>query len=50
MLSRRFGQAVDVSYALLGPELFQVLITERGWSVTEWERWTVSVLRRELLV
>jgi AcrR family transcriptional regulator len=45
----RLSQAVDISYALLGPELFQVLVTERGWSIAEWERWTLGVLRRELL-
>jgi AcrR family transcriptional regulator len=45
----RLGQAVDISYAMLGPELFQVLVTERGWSIAEWERWTLGVLRRELL-
>ncbi|MBV8541649.1 MAG: TetR/AcrR family transcriptional regulator [Pseudonocardiales bacterium] len=46
----RLGQAVDISYALLGPELFHVLVTERGWSIAEWERWTLGVLRRDLLV
>jgi AcrR family transcriptional regulator len=46
----RLGQAVDISYAVLGPELFHVLVTERGWSIAEWERWTLGVLRRELLV
>lgn len=45
----RLNQAVDISYALLGPELFQVLVTERGWSITDWERWTLGVLRHELL-
>ena len=46
----RLGQAVDISYALLGPELFHMLVTERGWPIEEWERWTLSVLRRELLI
>jgi AcrR family transcriptional regulator len=45
----RLGQAVDISYALLGPELFHVLVTERGWSIAEWERWTLGILRHELL-
>lgn len=45
----RLGQAVDISYAVLGPELFHLLVTERGWSIAEWERWTLGVLRRELL-
>lgn len=46
----RLGQAVDISYTMLGPELFHVLVTERGWSIPEWERWTLRVLHRELLV
>jgi AcrR family transcriptional regulator len=46
----RLGQAVDISYAVLGPELFHMLVTERGWSIAEWERWTLNALRRELLV
>jgi hypothetical protein len=46
----RLGHAVDISYAMLGPELFHVLVTERGWSIAEWERWTLSALHRELLV
>lgn len=46
----RLGQAVDISYAMLGPELFHLLVTERGWSIVEWERWTLSALRRELLI
>lgn len=45
----RLSQAVDISYAVLGPELFHLLVTERGWSITEWERWTLGVLSRELL-
>jgi AcrR family transcriptional regulator len=45
----RLGQAVDISYALLGPELFHVLVTERGWTIAEWERWSLGVLCRELL-
>lgn len=45
----RLRQAVDISYAMLGPELFYLLVTERRWSIAEWERWTLSVLRHELL-
>jgi AcrR family transcriptional regulator len=45
----RLGQAIDISYALLGPELFHLLVTERSWSIAEWERWTLRLLRHELL-
>ncbi|MGB6165882.1 MAG: helix-turn-helix domain-containing protein [Pseudonocardiaceae bacterium] len=45
----RLGQAVDISYAVLGPELFHVLVTERGWPIPDWEHWTLNTLRCELL-
>jgi len=45
----RLGHAVDISYAVLGPELFHLLVTERSWSIAEWERWTLRLLRHELL-
>lgn len=45
----RLGQAVDISYAVLGPELFHLLVTERSWSIAEWERWTLGLLHHELL-
>jgi AcrR family transcriptional regulator len=48
-LGMRLGQAVDISYAVLGPELFHVLVTERGWPIPDWERWTLNTLRCELL-
>ncbi|TXS51936.1 TetR/AcrR family transcriptional regulator [Streptomyces sp. t39] len=32
-------RAVDISYVLLGPELFHLLVTERGWTPEEWEEW-----------
>ncbi|MET9106633.1 TetR/AcrR family transcriptional regulator [Streptomyces zhihengii] len=32
-------RAVDISYVLLGPELFHLLVTERGWTPEEWEQW-----------
>lgn len=46
----RLGRAIDISYAVLGPELFHVLVTERGWSGAEWERWAFGALYRDLLV
>ncbi|MDJ1133680.1 TetR/AcrR family transcriptional regulator [Streptomyces iconiensis] len=32
-------RAVDISHALLSPELFHLLVTERGWTPQEWEQW-----------
>ncbi|OEJ29781.1 hypothetical protein AR457_29480 [Streptomyces agglomeratus] len=32
-------RAVDISYVLLGPELYHLLVSERGWTPEEWEQW-----------
>ncbi|QUH02496.1 helix-turn-helix transcriptional regulator [Saccharopolyspora erythraea] len=42
-------RAVDISFTILGPEVFELLVVDRGWSVPEWERWAVSTLRFHLL-
>jgi hypothetical protein len=46
----RTGQAADISYAILSPELFHLLVIERGWSIAEWERWTLRLLRSLILL
>ncbi|MBM0233140.1 helix-turn-helix transcriptional regulator [Micromonospora sp. STR1_7] len=43
-------QAADVLYALLGPELYLVLVRERGWSPQRWTEWTCANLRAQLCV
>ncbi|KNB50783.1 TetR/AcrR family transcriptional regulator [Streptomyces caatingaensis] len=42
-------RATDISYSLLGPEVHQLLVGERGWSPDEWADWTHAGLRRHLL-
>jgi AcrR family transcriptional regulator len=42
-------KAVDVAYATLGPELYNLLVEQQGWSSAEWERWALRSLRVELL-
>jgi AcrR family transcriptional regulator len=43
------GRAVDVCYALLGPELYQLVVSERGWTPQEWEEWVHASLCGTLL-
>jgi len=48
-LNRPVDEAVDVLCALLGPEVYGVL-TGRGWSAEQWERFTVGSITAALLV
>ncbi|GAA0568412.1 TetR/AcrR family transcriptional regulator [Actinomadura livida] len=43
------GEAADVLYGLLSPELFLVLTRDRGWPPDRWERWVYGTLRTQLL-
>ncbi|MEU8798914.1 helix-turn-helix domain-containing protein [Spirillospora sp. NPDC048819] len=43
------GEAADVLYALLSPELFLVLTRDRAWPPDRWERWAYDTLRTQLL-
>lgn len=47
-LNRPVDEAVDVLCALLGPEVYGVL-TGRGWSADQWERFTVGSITAALL-
>lgn len=38
----------DILYAVLGVESYQLFVTERGWPIDDWRRWTSSVIEREL--
>lgn len=38
-------RAVDICYGLLGPELYHLLVHERGWTPREWEQWVFDSLR-----
>lgn len=44
-----FDRAVDIGYSLLGPEMYQLLVTERGWTSQQWADWTHSALCFHLL-
>lgn len=41
-------QAADVLFALLGPELYLVLVRDRGWAPERWEQWVFDILRPQL--
>ena len=47
-LNRPVDEAVDVLCALLGPEVYGVL-TGRGWSPSQWERFTTETITAALL-
>jgi glutaminase len=47
-LNRQVDEAVDVLCALLGPEVYDVL-TGRGWTAQQWERFTVESITAALL-
>ncbi|MFF8828816.1 TetR/AcrR family transcriptional regulator [Streptomyces sp. NPDC015131] len=42
-------RAVDTGYTLLGPEIYHLLVTERGWTPQEWADWVHTGLCRQLL-
>jgi hypothetical protein len=43
------GQALDVVYALMSPELHRVLTVERGWDEQRYEQWLGDTLCATLL-
>jgi AcrR family transcriptional regulator len=42
-------EAADVIHALMAPELYQLLVSDRGWSPERYERWLNAVLAEQLL-
>jgi AcrR family transcriptional regulator len=40
--------AADVLFGLLSPELYLVLVRDRGWSPAQWEGWAYEILRGQL--
>lgn len=42
-------RAVDICYALLGPELYHLLVSERKWTQEQWEDWAYEGLCRHLI-
>jgi AcrR family transcriptional regulator len=41
-------RATDALYGLLSPELYLLLVRQRGWTPAAWQEWTTSLLLSEL--
>ena len=41
--------AADVIHALMSPELYRLLVVDRGWKVYRYERWLATTLADQLL-
>ncbi len=42
-------EAADIVHALLSPELYQLLVADRGWTPERYEQWLVALLADQLL-
>ncbi|PJE94184.1 TetR/AcrR family transcriptional regulator [Streptomyces carminius] len=42
-------RAADIGYGLLGPEMYHLLVTERGWTSQQWADWVHSALCHHLV-
>lgn len=42
-------EATDMAFTLSGVEVYWLLTSTCGWSVSRWEEWTISMLRAALL-
>lgn len=42
-------EAADVIHALASPEVFRLLVVDRGWAPARFERWLAAALARQLL-
>lgn len=45
----RQRDAADIIHALLSPELYKLLVVDRGWSAQRYERWLTGVLVDQVL-
>lgn len=45
----RERDAADVIHALMSPELYRLLVIDRGWKPERYERWLTSILIEQLL-
>jgi AcrR family transcriptional regulator len=41
--------AADIMYAIASPEVYRMLVTERGWAPERFERWLAGTLAEQLL-
>ncbi|MEO7836146.1 MAG: hypothetical protein ABIS21_00715 [Acidimicrobiales bacterium] len=45
----RERDAADLIHALMSPELYRLLVVDRGWKSDRYERWLASLLVHQLL-
>src|SRR3954453_6320194 len=45
----RERDAADMIHALMSPELFRLLVVDRGWSTSRYERWLADTVAEQLL-
>jgi hypothetical protein len=45
----RERDAADVIHAILSPELYRLLVVDRGWTTPRYQRWLAGVLTDQLL-
>jgi hypothetical protein len=45
----RERDAADIVHALLSPELYRLLVVDRGWSAKRYQRWLSETLSAQLL-
>jgi AcrR family transcriptional regulator len=43
-------EAADVLFALLSPELYLIVVRDRGWPPERWAEWALQLLRTQLLL
>jgi AcrR family transcriptional regulator len=41
-------RAVDTFFALVNSATYELLVTQRGWTLPEWQAWIADVIEREL--
>lgn len=46
---RRERDAADIIHALLSPELYRLLVVDRGWPVERYQKWLTETLVEQLL-
>jgi hypothetical protein len=45
----RERDAADIIHALLSPEMYRLLVLDRGWKTERYERWLTELLGSQLL-
>lgn len=41
------SRAVDTFFALVNSATYDLLVTQRGWTINDWQRWIVDLIERE---